>query len=217
MTGRTVAYLGGRIVTMDARGTVADGLVARDGRIVALGDSAALERALPQDAEVVDLAGRVVVPGFVDAHCHLELSATHLAYAARCFSPPHESLSGICDALAAHARDEPDREWVVGRANFNLERWVVERRPLLRSDLDRAVPDRPAVVLSGLHVCTLNTRALEVTGLLDGRDPPRGASLDLETGRATELWDWLPLPRYGVEDCAARSARSDASCSWPAA
>lgn len=200
---RVTAFLGGRVHAFDARGTVAGGLVASEGRVAALGDPDELAAALPPGAERVDLAGRVVLPGFVDGHCHLELSTTHLAYEVSCFSPPHRSLAEIASALAERARGTPPGEWIVGRANFSLERWVEEGRPLLRGDLDAAVPDHPAVVLSGLHVCTLNTRALEVTGLLDGGNPPRGASLHLASGRATELWDWLPLPRYGPERAAA--------------
>lgn len=188
---------------MDAADRVASGLVTEAGRVVAVGDAAELERTLQAGAHTIDLEGRVALPGFVDAHCHLELSAVHLAYAVSCFVPPHRSLADICRSLAARARETAPGNWIVGRANFSLDRWVEEQRPLLRSDLDAAVPDHPAVVLSGLHVCTLNTRALETTGLLDGGSPPRGASLELETGRATELWDWLPLPRYGRAATAA--------------
>lgn len=195
--------MGGRILTMDAGGRRAGGLAARDGRIVAVGDADEILAGLPGDAEVIELGGRVVLPGFVDAHCHLELSATHLAFAVGCFVPPHRSLADICVALADRARETPAGEWIVGRANFSLERWVEEDRPLVRHDLDEAVPDHPAVVLSGLHVCTLNTRALEVTGLLAGAPLPPGASIELASGRATELWDWLPLPSYGREEVAA--------------
>lgn len=158
---------------------------------------------MPEDADVVDLAGRVVLPGFVDGHCHLELTTTHLSYAVPCFSPPHDSIADICGALAERARAEPPGGWIVGRANFNLEHWVSERRRLHRSDLDAAVPDRPVVVFSGLHVCTLNTEALRVTGLLAGGTGPPGSSIDVESGCATELWDWLPLPRYGPEATAS--------------
>lgn len=188
---------------MDAARSVVSGLLAVGGRIVELGDAETIAQTLPEGAAIVDLEGRVVLPGFVDAHCHLELSAVHLAYAVPCFSPPHNSLADICAVLGDRARTTRPGDWVIGRANFSLERWVEERRPLLRSDLDRAVPEHPAVVLSGLHVCTLNTRALETTGLLGGAPLPRGASLDLGTGRATELWDWLPLPPYGIEATAS--------------
>lgn len=182
---------------MDGTGRVAGGLVASGGRILAVGDTSEVLEALPPGTERIDLDGRVVLPGFVDGHCHLELSTTHLAYAVQCFSPPHLTIGDICRSVAAAAAKAPPGQWVVGRANFNLERWVADRRPILRADLDAVAPDHPAVVFSGLHVCTLNTRALEVTGLLEG-PPPRGATVDVENGRATELWAVLPLPRYGV-------------------
>jgi predicted amidohydrolase YtcJ len=198
-----VAFLHGRIHTMDPDQPTASGLIARAGRVLAVGDAGELAAQLAPDAEVVDLAGRTVLPGFVDAHCHLELSTTHLAYAVQCFAPPHADLESICRAVAERARETPADEWVVGRANFSLERWVPEQRPLVRGDLDRAAPDHPVVVLSGLHVCTLNTRALELTGLLSGSPGPRGCSIDLDSGRATELWDWLPLPEFEREAVAA--------------
>lgn len=201
-SGDTTAFLNGRIHTMDPASSVASGLVARSGSIVSVGDSRTLSSELPDDAEVIDLQGRVVLPGFVDGHCHFEMTVTHLAYAVHCHAPPHRSLAEICLVMGERARTVPRGEWVLGRADFNLEQWVEERRPLLRSDLDEAVPEHPAVVFSGMHVCTMNTLALRMSGLDSPGRVPRGASVDPETGRATELWDFLPLPRYGVEATA---------------
>ncbi len=157
---------------------------------------------LPADARRVDLGGRVVLPGFVDGHCHLELTTMHLAYAVSCFAPPHASLEEICRSLAARATGVAPGAWIVGRANFSLDLWVDEHRTLSRADLDPVTPDHPTVVFTGLHQCTLNTRALEVTGLLS-EPPPRGATLDGPSGRAMELWAQLPLPSYGVDATAA--------------
>ncbi len=69
-----VAFLGGRIVTLAPGVPTASGLVASEGRILAVGDARELESALLADAEVIDLRNRVVLAGFVDAHCHLELN-----------------------------------------------------------------------------------------------------------------------------------------------
>ena len=84
---------------------------------------------------------------------------------------------------------------------------------MLRADLDAAVPDHPCVLFTGLHVVTLNSKALAVTGLLDGTSLlPRGAAVDLESGRAKEVWDWLPLPGFGRERIAA--AIRDVGRAW---
>jgi predicted amidohydrolase YtcJ len=200
---QTVAFLNGRILTMDQTAPTATGLIALGERILAVGDSAELARGLPPGAEVVDLAGRTVAPGFVDAHCHLELATTHWAFATMCFVPPHRSITEIGETLRRAADDDPGEGWLVGRADFSVHLFVQERRAIERSDLDAAVPDRPVVVFSGLHFATLNTKALEITGLLDAAPLPRGSMIDLATGRGTELWTWLPLPTFGIEPAAA--------------
>ncbi len=197
-----VALMGGRILTMDDRDTVAAALVARGGRIAAVGTTADLERDLPAHAHRIDLDGRTAVPGFVDGHCHLELTTTHLAYALSCFCPPLGSLDEVARAVAGRAAQTPAGEWVVARSSYALERWVAEGRTLTAADLDPLTPDHPVCVFTGLHSCTLNAVAAAEAGLTTGRDLPPGASWDPATGRATELWDWLPLPRTPVADVA---------------
>jgi predicted amidohydrolase YtcJ len=189
------------VLTMDPRQPVADAFAVSGGRIVAVGR---LEDVSPSltEASVVDLGGRTVIPGFVDAHCHMELATTHLKYAVKCFAPPHRSLAEIAATLAEHARANPGDGWIVGRADFGLHQFVEERRPLTLSDLDAAVPHRPVVVYSGMHVCTLNTAGLRAAGLLDGAAPPKGSTVDLASGRGLELGHWLPPPRFGVEATA---------------
>jgi predicted amidohydrolase YtcJ len=183
---------------MDDTQPEVEALLIEDGHVTATGSTKEIESLARAEVEVVDLSGRVVLPGFVDGHTHLELTATHLKYALAVMAADHKSLARICRALSTRARETPPDQWVIGRADFGLHLFVEEKRPLLRSDLDAAVLDHPCVVFSGLHTTTLNTRALQVTGLLDGSAcVPKGSFLDIETGRATELWSWLPLPTFG--------------------
>jgi predicted amidohydrolase YtcJ len=195
---------GGRIRTMDDRAPWAEALLVRDGRVAAVGNARAVAAERREDGEVIDLDGRVAIPGFVDGHCHLELTTTHLAYALKAFVAEHPTIADIVRAVDERAERTPPGEWIVGRADFGLSLHVADRRPLLRSDLDAATTDHPVVVFSGLHICTLNTRALEATGILDGSARlPRGSAVEVESGRAKELWDWLPLPAYTREQIAA--------------
>lgn len=202
-SGRPVAYVNGHILTMDDGSGEAAEMVVANGRVLAVGE-AGLARSLDPGLPQVDLDRRTVIPGFVDAHCHLELFSTHLTYAVQCFVPPHGSIQDICHTLRQAAATSPHaREWVIGRAEFSVHLFVAEQRPITRQDLDQAVPDRPCAVFSGMHYCTLNSRALEVAGLLDGAELPRGSTIDIASGRGTELWDFLPLPSFGVDQIAA--------------
>jgi predicted amidohydrolase YtcJ len=197
-------YENGDFRTMNPVAPRATTLVARGGRIASIGDSGC---ARDVTGERIDLQGRVAVPGFVDAHCHLELSAIDLTYAVPCFTPPLGSIEEVCAAMGERARATPEGEWLVGRGNFAMHRWVREGRPVLREDLDRVTPRHPAIVFAGMHSATLNTRALELTGLLHD-PPPRGATVEPATGRGTELWDKLALPHPGA------AAAADAIAEW---
>lgn len=200
MSNQTL-FVNGDIHTMDPQMPRASTLLCRDGRIASVNPPAS-PREVPDDVEVVDLEGRTVVPGFIDAHCHLELTTTHLSYAVKCFAPPHRSIAEICATLRSHAPDIPRGSWLVGRADFGLHQFVEEQRPLTRQDLDTAVPDIPTVVYSGLHVCTLNTAGLRAAGLLDGARLPLGSSVDIPSGRGLELFHWLPNPDFGIDATA---------------
>lgn len=194
-------FVNADIRTMDPGRPRASSLLCRDGRIESVDPSESRTGGV-DGAGVVDLEGRTVVPGFIDAHCHLELTTTHLSYAVQCFAPPHRSIVEICDTLRRRSHDVPAGGWLVGRADFGLHQFVEEQRPLTRQDLDAAVPDIPTVVYSGMHVCTLNTAGLKASGLLDGAQLPPGSSVDVPTGRGLELAHWLPNPNFGVEATA---------------
>ncbi len=189
---------------MDDRLPLAEAVLIRGGRVAAVGSDHDVRAAATSACHFEDLAGRHVIPGIVDGHCHLELTATHLAYAVSCHLATHPSIVAITAAVAARAGETPPGEWVIGRSDFGLPLYVDERRAIERADLDAAVPNHPCVVFSGLHLCTLNTPALRVCGLLDGSAIlPRGAAVDVASGRAKEIWDWLPLPTFGRERIAA--------------
>ena len=75
-----VLLLNGRVLTMDAHGSRAEGLAVRNGRIVAVGATADLRELAGPRTQVIDLAGRTAIPGLVDPHLHL---------ASRCTSSQH--------------------------------------------------------------------------------------------------------------------------------
>src|SRR5689334_4274074 len=68
-------FLNGRVVTCDATRSVADALATQGDRIAAVGSAAEVRAAVPGDAEVIDLGGRTVVPGLIDAHNHFACTA----------------------------------------------------------------------------------------------------------------------------------------------
>jgi predicted amidohydrolase YtcJ len=160
-------------------------------------------RARGAGAPEFDCAGRVVVPGLIDGHAHLEMTCCALTHQLSCPIPPFDSLAGIVAALSERAESTPPGQWIVVRSSFGLQWKVAEGRLLNRHELDAVSTEHPLAVLSGLHVAMLNTRALHELGIWDEVDnPPRGIVIHREesgapSGIATEIWDRLPA--FSVE------------------
>ena len=161
------------IVTMAPGAGPADAMLIRDGRIAAVGHAETVRAAAPR-AEVVRLGGATVIPGLIDAHCHVA-DIGYLAAAADCGQPSAPGIAAIQARLKQAAERTPDGTWVTGAGYTEYK--LREGRHPTRTELDEAVPNRPAVLYhTSLHVCVLNTAALREAGFADGqRDPPGGA------------------------------------------
>ena len=160
-------------VTMAAETGPADAMLIRDGRIAAIGPAEAVRAAGP-GAAVVRLGGATVIPGLIDAHCHVA-DVGYLAAAADCSQPSAPGIAAIQARLAEAAGRTPAGAWVTGGGYAEYK--LTENRHPTRADLDQAVPGRPAVLYhTSLHACVLNTAALREAGFADGQpDPPGGA------------------------------------------
>lgn len=155
-----------------------------DGTIVAVGDRATAEAALPAEHEVVDVSGRILAPGFVDAHVHpLPM----------CFFEHHEDLGGctsleeVFDRLSDRAAREPADGWVVG---MQIDDEVLaEKRLPTRSELDAVGGGRAVVLLRrDGHHAVASSAAFEAAGVDEATpDPPGGVFHRGPDGRLTGL------------------------------
>jgi len=175
------AFINGKIYTL-AEPRLAEALLVRDGRIVALGSTEeVLQRA--SSAEVIDLGDRTVLPGFIDAHTHLVsagLAATRYLDLSTVRSL-EELLEQVRDAVKAKARDE----WLIGRG-WDESHWP-EQRYVTRQDLDHVALEAPVALfrVDG-HLLSVNSRALELIEL-----PERlREEADLERGLLREEAAW---------------------------
>jgi hypothetical protein len=136
-----------------------EAVAVRDGRIVGVGDSYDVEFLAGAETRVVDLDGRVLLPGFVDAHTHMETTGRYLVHADLSGAGgPDEAVARLADRAAATAGT--DDEWVLG-FGYDESAWD-ERRYLTRTDLDAVSETRPvAAFREDLHVASLNAVALD--------------------------------------------------------
>jgi len=206
-----LAIVNARMITMDDGRPEVDAALVREGRIALVGTTREV-RDEAGSARTFDASGRVVVPGFVDAHTHFELTCLGASFQAACHTPPYTSLREIVKVLASKASDTPKGQWVVGRGSFGMREKVEESTLPTRHDLDAVTTEHPLILFSGLHVAMLNTRGLLELGLWDG-DPPRGVRVLRESsgkpsGIATEVWDLLPAyPLAGVREAVRAHAK----------
>ncbi len=160
----------GVVYTLDDDVGAVQALAVRGGRIVAAGTDAEITRHRDTGTEVIDLAGRAVVPGLADNHFHalgggpgVDLSGTR-------------SMAEVLAAIAARAAATEPGELVVTNSNWH-EGQLREQRLPLRDDLDGAAPDHPVVVVRGGHEYILNSLALNRFGIDENAESPPGGRI----------------------------------------
>src|SRR5215470_16505307 len=160
------------IVTMAAGAGPARCLLVRDGRIAAVGAAEEVRAGASPGARVVRLDGATIVPGLIDAHCHVA-DVGYLAAGADCSQPSAPDIAAVQARLAEAAGRTPEGSWVTGSGYVEYK--LREGRHPTRTELDQAVPGRPAVLYhTSLHACVLNTAALREAGFADGQPDPPG-------------------------------------------
>lgn len=169
-------FINGTVLTMDARNRVVEALAVRGDRIEAVGSNEEITALAEEGSVVVDLGGRALLPGFIDAHGHFPASGLK-AIAADLNSPPIGSLTSMDEVLAAlreQAANTPAGEWVSG---FGYDDTLLaEQRHPTRAELDAVSTDHPVVAMhiSG-HMLVANSLALAAVGIdADTPDPEGG-------------------------------------------
>jgi len=157
MTERADVILrNGEVHTLTAGDPTAEAVAVRDGEIVRIGPDYEVDFLEGVDTRVVDLDGRVLLPGFIDAHTHMESAGRSLVHAD--LSAAQDRQDAL-DRLAARAR-ETDDEWVLGYG-YDESDWP-ESRYLTREEIDAVSEDRPvAAYRVDLHTASLNSVALD--------------------------------------------------------
>ncbi len=149
-------FVDGEIHTLTRPSETYEAMAIRDGEIVRLGPTREIGFLEGVGTDVVDCDGRVVLPGFVDAHTHMETLGQSLVHADLSAASTHKAaLERLRDRAAAD-----DREWILG-FGYDESEWG-ESRYLTREDLDAVSDDRPIVAVRvDMHTASLNTVALE--------------------------------------------------------
>jgi len=185
-----LVLMGGTVVTMDEARPEAEAVAVRSGRIVAVGTDAEVERFVGEGTEVIDLAGRLTIPGFIEGHGHfMGLGESRMILDLTQATTWEEIVEMVAEA-AAEARPG---EWIRGRG-WHQERWDPAPSPLvdgvpLHHELSVVSPENPVLLThaSG-HAAFANALAMEMAEIdADTPDPAGGTIVRDAEGRATGL------------------------------
>ncbi|WP_055599193.1 amidohydrolase [Streptomyces aureus] len=174
MTSADLVFTGGPVYTVDPARTRASSLAVVGDRVVAVGHDEVRELVGPR-TEVVDLTGRMLLPGFQDAHVHAVFGGSELA---ECDLTGTVGVPEYLGRVRAYADAHPEHAWITG-GGWSMESFAggLPTRQLL----DSVVPDRP-VLLSNRdhHGAWANTKALELAGITAGTPDPADGRIERE-------------------------------------
>ena len=153
-----ILFLNGKIITVDKNFTIANALAIRGEKIIAVGSNQEVERHRGEQTQVIDLDGKTVIPGLIDAHAH----------------PEQASLSELEDEIPNVSTINQLLEWIQQQASIKEKgEWIIHpklfytrlrdlRQPTL-AELDQAAPHNP-VFLNGSYGGLINSAAMRASG-----------------------------------------------------
>jgi predicted amidohydrolase YtcJ len=162
--------LNGKVITVDPRDSIAEGVAISGGRIVAVGTSPEIKARAGATTQVIDLGGRSVTPGLIDTHIHFSqadaLFNVELSTAA--------SMDDVLAGVAARVAKVKPGEWIRGRGWD--EGKLAERRYITAADLDKVAPNNPVWLTHTTgHYGAANSYALRIAEVRRTTpDPPAG-------------------------------------------
>ena len=178
----TTVYVGGNIVTLDEKEPRAQAIALADDRVLAVGTDKDIRALAGPGTKVVDLKGRTVTPGLVDAHAHLvSLGLTRT----RIDLSRAKSETEAAEMLRRKAAETPAGQWIQGE-NWNQNNWPGAQFPKAES-LDKITTEHPVFLnrIDG-HASWVNTKAMKLAGVSAAtKDPEGGKIIRHADGRPT--------------------------------
>ncbi|MGH7344962.1 MAG: amidohydrolase [Candidatus Rokuibacteriota bacterium] len=194
MNRPTLVLYGGNVVTLDRALHVAEAIAITADRITAVGASREIRRLAGADTRLVDLRGRTVVPGLVDAHAHMDREGLKSLYPSLAGA---RSIDDVLQRIEPLVQAAAPGDWIVTMPlgeppyYFDVPRNLREKRFPTRRDLDRVAPRNPVYIRSiwgyWRHTLPLvsiaNSEALRFAGITRDTVPPwDGISIERDSG-----------------------------------
>ena len=184
--------LNGKVFTADSVKPFAEAVAIRGERIIAVGTSAEIEKLVGAKTRRVDLQGRVVTPGFNDAHIHFSPNPKGSNLQFKTMEPTWEETNA---AIEAATKQSPAGTWIFGSVGAN----VVLNEQVTRFALDRIAPNHPVFLRSYYgHGYIVNSKAMPLLQIAEEEPDPMGGYFERArgsnkiNGRFWEYAEWKP-------------------------
>lgn len=212
LEARTRIYTGGTVMTVDPGFSKPEAMAVKGSRILATGSLEDVQAAAGEDADIIDLKGRTVMPGLIDPHTHILIGAL-MDQAMDYVGITRFSTTGEILGYIRHLDSErPENEWIVCRNYYPMLQAFEE--PLGFSSLDRISSIRPIMVLNASgHIAYANRAAFQAAGIPEDVANPSGGEFVRDTnGNLTgEMRNQTTFSKVlGARPSGAGSAPADA-------
>jgi predicted amidohydrolase YtcJ len=187
-TTMDLILLNGKIHTMDSSLPTAEACAVKGGKFAKVGSNEAVLRLKTEDTEVIDLHGKVLLPGFNDSHMHLFSFGYGLGMVNLLGTKSVKDIIEKTKDFISEKKVSSGR-WIQGRG-WNHDYFEGEKRFPVRYDLDKISTEHP-IVLSRVcgHVAVVNSKALELAGITDESSQVDGGHFDIDaTGEPTGVF-----------------------------
>ncbi|OFW78083.1 MAG: amidohydrolase, partial [Actinobacteria bacterium RBG_19FT_COMBO_70_19] len=168
-----LVFVNGAVYTVDAARRWAQAVAVKDGRVAAVGTEGDVDDLVGSTTEVIDLRGRMLLPGFQDAHVHPPASGVDML---QCDLHDLWGLDAYRDRIREYAETHPDVEWILGGG------WAMDVFPggtPTKDVLDEIVPDRPVYLPNrDGHSGWVNSKALKIAGITRDTPDPRDGRIE---------------------------------------
>ena len=183
------AFVNGEIISVNSRNEVFEACLIEDNKIIAVGTTEEIQQQITSSTNIIDLHGRSVLPGLIDAHMHLFLYGNTLMHL-NCKEPAIHSIQELLEKLAAIVQ-KTEKGQIIRVFGFN-ELMVTEQRYPTLQELDNLTEEHPIVITRTCgHIGIVNSAALQVAGINEATPDPQGGTIEKDgsgkfTGRLIE-------------------------------
>lgn len=180
-----LVLLGGKVITVDPADAIVQAVAVRGGRIQAIGTDDQIRAMVGPATQAIDLKGRAVTPGMIDAHCHLQIQGLMNTWYVPFLPPEVKTMADLRNKLAKVVARTQKGEWIQG---YFLA--VTEGGLPNKQDLDPVSPEHPVWIMQqGGHYGSCNSVALRIAGITAATPDPTGGVIERDAlGEATGVF-----------------------------